>query len=536
MTTALTQMNSTGQPPTRIGWGLSGLTPYFLLGQAEPVRCIINGRGAEPRATAFGLPVVGPGYLYGLDSRTNLIVAYPELKEFGNSIRQQLEHYGDFTLQQAQVWADAPSCTELQYQQALQYWLATLPVPEYQPLENEICLFITKLDKGGAERQIVLLARGLTELGYHVTLICQSPDHASTQSWQQQLAEAGVARLWLNDARQLWQQNPPTQEELLWLSPLCRLLRPRGAHNVLALSRIYTQLKPKYVISYLDDCNIVSSIAAILAGVSQVAMSARSTEPNLLHPDGEPAFYICALAQMKIWYQALLDRFPEVILYANSQAGKTSYEAWLGRALSQTVGNAVDAPPSVLTTDIRQHHQLPQDCEILLGIMRFTAEKNPQAFIRVFARLRQKRPSLRAILLGDGPLRPELTALAHQHQVEDTLLMPGKVDDTTSYLLQANCLLCPSHTEGMPNVILEAQACGLPLVATNVGGIRETLNQDLADFMVEQSDENKMIEKLLYILCSEQDDLDIFSKVSHNIIDSKSFYKLGLNTINLMKN
>lgn len=531
MTTALTQMTSTDEPPTRIGWGLSGLTPYFLLGQAEPVRCIINGRGAEPGATAFGLSVVGPDYLYGIDSRTNLIVAYPELNEFGNSIRQQLKHYGDFTLQQAQVWADAPSCTELQYQQALQHWLATLPVPDYQPLENEICLFITKLDKGGAERQIVLLARGLTKLGYHVTLICQSPDHASTQSWQQQLAEAGVARLWLNDARQLWQQNPPTQEELLWLSPLCRLLRPRGAHNVLALSRIYTQLKPKYVISYLDDCNIVSSIAAILSGVPQVTMSARSTEPNLLHPDGEPAFYICALAQMKNWYQALLDRFPEVILYANSQAGKTSYEAWLGRALSQTVGNAVDAPPSVLTTDIRQHHQLPQDCEILLGIMRFTAEKNPQAFIRVFARLRQKRPSLRAILLGDGPLRPELTALVHQHQVEDTLLMPGKVDDTTSYLLQANCLLCPSHTEGMPNVILEAQACGLPLVATNVGGIAEALARELHGFLVDVTDEAGMLTELNNQLQAYAEVKALFTKVQTTLLANRSLRQLAQQTL-----
>lgn len=531
MKPASAKTNATEQTISRIGWGLSGLTPYFLHGQAEPVRCIINGHGAEPGSTAFGLPVAGPEYLRGLDGEKNLIVAYPDLNQFGDSIRQQLAHYGDFALQQAKIWADDPSCTDLQYRQAVGDWLQVQPKSHYQATTNQICLFITKLDKGGAERQMVLLARGLRELGYHVTLICQSPDHESTQSWQTQLTESGVTRIWLDDARKVWANEPPGPAELKWLSPLCRLIRPRGAHNVLMLSRIFAQLKPQYVISYLDDCNIVSGAAAMLAGVPHVAMSARSTEPNLLHPDGEPAFYICRLAQMKIWYQALLDQLPGVVLYANSQAGKTSYESWLARPLSTSVGNAVEAPPATSGTDIRAYHQLPSDCEILLGIMRFTTEKNPQAFVRVFARLKQQRPKLRAILLGDGPLRPELAELARQYQLEDSLLMPGKVDDTTSYLLQANCLLCPSHTEGMPNVILEAQACGLPLVATKVGGIQEALARELHDFLVDVADEAGMMLLLLKQLQASADTKIRFIDVQTKLLADRSLQHLAKQTL-----
>ena len=531
MKPASAKTKATAHTISRIGWGLSGLTPYFLHGQAEPVHCIINGHGAEPGSTAFGLPVTGPEYLRGLDGEKNLIVAYPDLNQFGDSIRQQLAHYGDFALQQAKIWADDPSCTDLQYRQAVQDWLNALPKSRDPATTNEICLFITKLDKGGAERQMVLLARGLRELGYHVTLICQSPDHESTQSWQTQLTESGVTRLWLDDARKVWANEPPGPAELKWLSPLCRLLRPRGAHNVLMLSRIYAQLKPQYVISYLDDCNIVSAAAAMLAGVRHIAMSARSTEPNLLHPDGEPAFYICRLAQMKIWYQALLDQLPGVVLYANSQAGKTSYESWLARPLSASVGNAVEAPPATSGTDIRAYHQLPSDCEILLGIMRLTTEKNPQAFVRVFARLKQQRPKLRAILLGDGPLRPELAELARQCQLEDSLLMPGKVDDTTSYLLQANCLLCPSHTEGMPNVILEAQACGLPLVATKVGGIEEALARELHDFLVDVADEAGMMLLLLKQLQASADIKIRFIDVQTKLLADRSLQHLAKQTL-----
>lgn len=522
---------ATDPPITRIGWGLSGQTPYFLHGQTEPVSCIINGSGAEPSATFFGLPVAGPDYLRGLGRENNLIVAYPDLNQFGESIRQQLAQYGDFTLQQAQIWADEPSCTDLQYQQAVRDWLGARPKSRYQAKTNEICLFITKLDKGGAERQIVLLARGLRELGYHVTLICQSPDHESTQSWQTQLTESGIKRLWLDDARKVWANEPPGPAELKWLSPLCRLLRPRGAHNVLMLSRIYAQLKPQYVISYLDDCNIVSAAAAMLAGVPHIALSARSTEPNLLHPDGEPTFYICRLAHMKIWYQSLLDQLPGVVLYANSLAGKTSYESWLDRPLSDSVGNAVEAPPATPGIDIRAYHHLPSDCEILLGIMRFTSEKNPQAFVRVFARLKQQRPKLRAILLGDGPLRHELAELAHQYQLEDSLLMPGKVDDTTSYLQQANCLLCPSHTEGMPNVILEAQACGLPLVATQVGGIEEALARELHGSLVDATDEANMIRLLNNQLQNQAKYKLLFHQVQTTLLAERSWLNLARQTL-----
>ncbi len=519
------------QIPIHLGWGLSGLAPYYLLGQTVPVSGIINGSGASPGEMAFGLPVYGPDYLNQIEPQHCAISAFPDLAMFGSSIQTQIAKYGEFALSQATIWADEQTCLPEQHQEAVEHWIAENNRKHYQPELGRICLFITKLDKGGAERQIVLLARGLTTLGYQVTLICQSSDDTSTQGWQQQLSDAKIERLWLSDARQTWQANPPESQEMTWLRPLCRLLRPRGAHNVLALSRLYARVRPQYVISYLDDCNIVSAAAAMLAGVPQVAMSARSTEPNLLHPDGEPPFYICRLAQMKVWYQALLDQLPGAVLYANSLAGKTSYEAWLGRALSESVINAVEAPPTTSGTDIRLYHQLPPDCEILLGIMRFTSEKNPQAFVRVFARLKQQRPKLRAILLGDGPLRHELAELVHQYQLEDSLLMPGKVDDTTSYLQQANCLLCPSHTEGMPNVILEAQACGLPLVATNVGGIAEALARELHGFLIDVTDEAGMLTSLNNQLKAYAEVKALFTKVQTTLLANRSLRQLAQQTL-----
>lgn len=533
MTNHVAVMAEQPQKSLHIGWGLSALTPYYLLGQTISVSAIICGAGARPGEAAFGLPVYGPDYLANIVPSSCTISSFPDLAVFGASIQSQIAPFGEFELRQATIWADDRSCEPEQYRDAVQHWITNHRGIRYIPEPRQVCLFINKLDKGGAERQIVLLACGLKTLGHDVTLICQSPDDASTVQWQQQLSDANVERLWLSDARQTWQTSPPVEQELQWLSPLCRLLRPRGAHNVLSLSRIYARLRPQYVISYLDDCNFVSAAAAIVAGVSSCAMSVRSTEPNLLHPRGEPNFYVCQLKQMKIWYQSLLDLFPAAKLYANSEAGRKSYEGWLSQTLSQSVLNAVESVQSASSINLRTLHSWPDNCEVLLGIMRLTEEKNPDGFIRVFAALKHFRPTLRAVLLGDGPMRPVLEKLARQYQVTDSLVMPGKVDDTTAYLQQANCLLCPSHTEGMPNVILEAQAQGLPLIATKVGGTQEALAEELHGFLVDANDENAMCSKLEALLQNETNSRDLFRKVQVSLLANRNQQRLAEQTLGL---
>lgn len=525
--------NDQQQNKFHIGWGLSALTPYYLLGETRSVSAIICGAGARPGEAAFGLPVYGPDYLSSVAPSDCHITAFPDLGEFGASIKSQIAHFGEFELRQATIWADDPSCEPEQYRDAVQHWLTNHRSVRYIPEPGRVCLFINKLDKGGAERQIVLLACGLKALGHDVTLICQSADDASTLRWQQQLSDANVDRLWLPDARQTWRMSPPVEHELQWLAPLCRLIRPRGAHNVLSLSRIYAQLRPQYVISYLDDCNFVSAAAAIVAGVSSCAMSVRSTEPNLLHPLGEPNFYVCQLKQMKIWYQSLLDLCPTTKLYANSEAGRKSYEVWLNQTLSKSVPNAVESVQIANAINIRTLHHLPDDCEVLLGIMRLTEEKNPDGFIRVYAALKLIRPTLHAVLLGDGPMRQVLENLARQYQVTDSLVMPGKVDDTTAYLQQASCLLCPSHTEGMPNVILEAQAHGLPLIATKVGGTQEALAEELHGFLVDANDENAMCNKLEALLQDEMNSRDLLRKVQVSLLANRNQKRLAEQTLSV---
>ena len=92
--------------------------------------------------------------------------------------------------------------------------------------------------------------------------------------------------------------------------------------------------------------------------------------------------------------------------------------------------------------------------------------------------LLEKRPDVRFIFVGDGPLRPDLERQSRTWNIADRVSMAGEIHHNAvpEYMIRADVLCLPSHREGYPNVVLEALACGLPVVATNVGGVPEIIN------------------------------------------------------------
>jgi glycosyltransferase involved in cell wall biosynthesis len=105
---------------------------------------------------------------------------------------------------------------------------------------------------------------------------------------------------------------------------------------------------------------------------------------------------------------------------------------------------------------------------VLLAVGRLSQEKAHIDLIQAFTLLRKKGRQARLILVGDGPERSKLEQAAGPG-----VLFTGQVHDTPSYYAATDVLVLPSLTEGSPNVLLEAMAAGVPVVATDVGGIPE---------------------------------------------------------------
>ena len=111
-----------------------------------------------------------------------------------------------------------------------------------------------------------------------------------------------------------------------------------------------------------------------------------------------------------------------------------------------------------------------------------------RAFVRVFEIAPELRERLRLVMVGDGPLRAEAEAVLCAAGAENLAWLPGERDDVPEVMRGLDCFVLPSLAEGISNTILEAMACGLPVIATDVGGNAELVRHDVTGEIVRVAD------------------------------------------------
>ena len=114
--------------------------------------------------------------------------------------------------------------------------------------------------------------------------------------------------------------------------------------------------------------------------------------------------------------------------------------------------------------------------------------KAQHVLIEAFATVRAAFPKARLVMIGRGPLRAELEALARRLGVDDGLVMLGERVDVPELLPCFDLLMMSSQVEGCPNVVIEAMACGVPVVATRAGGTPEVILDGETGFLAEVGD------------------------------------------------
>lgn len=113
-------------------------------------------------------------------------------------------------------------------------------------------------------------------------------------------------------------------------------------------------------------------------------------------------------------------------------------------------------------------------------------EKDPLYLLEAARLLFADRPDVQLKYVGEGMLRAKIEALAAEWKIADRVALVGEVrhDLIAEHMKQADVLCLPSLREGYPNVLVEALACGLPIVATNVGGVPEIVTDDSRGILV----------------------------------------------------
>ncbi|NQU21760.1 MAG: glycosyltransferase [Candidatus Nealsonbacteria bacterium] len=303
----------------------------------------------------------------------------------------------------------------------------------------EIALCITDLEIGGAERCVTELATRLDRRRFRPVVYCLAPRPASIQASCVRLLESADVAVHCLGARHSWQ----------------------FPAIVRRLTRLLAAQKPHLAQTFLFHANIVGRIAARRAGVPRVVSGIRVAERRRWH------LRIDRLTERMVDRHVCVSR--SVARFAQQRMGLPAEKLVV-------IPNGVDTDryPAEKRADLRQLGIGPDRCVVTFA-GRLDRQKGPQWLIDSAPDWLSRLPECDLLLVGEGPLRAKLERACRRHGICDRVHFAGHRDDMPEILAASDLLVLPSAWEGMPNVVLEAMAAGLPVVATDVEGLRELL-------------------------------------------------------------
>lgn len=176
------------------------------------------------------------------------------------------------------------------------------------------------------------------------------------------------------------------------------------------------------------------------------------------------------------------------------------------RPIYNGVDTAIFRPAEALAA--RKELGLPPDARMLLYVGNFLPVKNPLLLVGAHAKLaRTSAEPCELVMIGSGPLEKQIRHLANAGGFAANVRLVGRKApaEVARYMQAADVLCVPSKQEGVPNVILEAFACGLRTVATRVGGIPEVLDKPFLGRLVPSADMDALAEALGQTLMAPPD-------------------------------
>jgi glycosyltransferase involved in cell wall biosynthesis len=222
-------------------------------------------------------------------------------------------------------------------------------------------------------------------------------------------------------------------------------------------------------------------IAAVLVGVPRIVLSTRNLAPHRF-PYWMPYMWAA--------YRALLE-CDNVVLINNSVAGARDYARWIGVPPErvQVVLNGFSAarfkrssPQEVAA--YRRKIGIPDGMRVVGSVFRFYAEKDPMLWMRAASKIARAHPDVVFLVLGTGPMQATMLRQMRRLGLEGRLWLPGTDKNPARMLSALDVFMLTSKMEGTPNVIIEAQMLGVPVVCTDAGGSAECVEDGVTGWVV----------------------------------------------------
>lgn len=398
-----------------------------------------------------------------------------------------------------------------------------------QPRQEALKLSLVtgNLGAGGAERQLCLLARLVK------ASIAQSPDKGNAHFSEVEVivkehAREGVSDFFLEDLQeagvsvyQINEMKPVKADNQVSLDPdlahLLNMLPSQVHYGVARLSPHYRATKPDVVSLWQDGACLFGALAALFAGVPRIQLVFRGLPPNIRTNRFKPEY--------ELIYRALA-RIPGIEFVCNSLAAATAYAEWLNLPLERiaVLYNGVDLSNETPTETEREKWErfvasTADATETIGGVFRFESVKRPLSWIRIAAAYLRERPKARFVIVGNGSLRHAAQEKAKSLGISERLLFAGSSHAVKFWYDRMDVKVLTSRFEGFPNVLIEAQFCGCPVVSTPAGGAAECFAPGLTGHLLdcaEKPDLELACERIRHLVDLRQSEKDMMSTETRN--------------------
>ncbi len=331
-----------------------------------------------------------------------------------------------------------------------------------KPLDIALC--ITDLDVGGAERCMVELACRLDRRRFHPVVYCLAGCPAAGDDSLVSLLESAGVEVHFLGARGNWH-----------IFSVVRRLK-----HLLALQN------PQLIQSFLFHANIVARIAARRTGVPKAVSGIRVAEPRRRH----------------LWIDRFTDRLVDRhVCVSRSVARFSETRAKLPAEKLVVIPNGVDLAgfPAEHPADLSQFG-IGTDRRVVTFVGRLDRQKGLPWLIETAPAWLERLPESDLLLVGKGTEGPKLKRMCRRLGIADRVHFAGRRPDVPEILAASELLVLPSAWEGMPNVVLEAMAAGLPVVATTVEGVCELLGPAAERQTVGYGDSQALTDKIVALI------------------------------------
>lgn len=330
----------------------------------------------------------------------------------------------------------------------------------------KIIFILASLGSGGAERVVSLLANRMCEDGHEIQIICLKYNDVY-YTLHDEIKVVAATDYVTNRITELW-----------WLRHFIR------------------KEKPDVVISFTEGVYCFTILSLLGTGIPIIA--SERLDPTAMSPTRKllKRLLLPYADWLVVQTQSIKEFFPQKIQMKTS----IIYNPVREEVFSLPRTSSLTPTPSPKGEgSIKCEEKLNR----IISVARLYPQKNQKMMIEAFAKIADEFPDWQLVIFGEGPLRSSLELLVKSLQLDGRVLLPGRTEHVIEELRKSKIFCLSSDYEGMSNSMIEAICVGLPIVTTNVSGVKELVDDNINGFVVECGDVDRMCSALSTLMGNE---------------------------------